>query len=201
MTSGSAVPVIPYPLRTPRLLLRRFTADDLAPYHAYQRLPETAAYLLNAPRTYTESMARIARYVDAPFEKEGDWASFAIEDAHRPGLLGEIALKWGSGGRPETGAEPGSGAEPGRVGEIGWTLAPAARSRGYATEAAQAVLDLAFGRLGFRRLEARLDSRNTASAAICLRLGMVPEGVLRENAFIKGDWTSEAIFAVLRPAA
>ena len=41
---------IPYPLTTERLVLRRFTADDLAPYYAYQRLPETTRYLLRLRR-------------------------------------------------------------------------------------------------------------------------------------------------------
>jgi RimJ/RimL family protein N-acetyltransferase len=183
---------IPYPLTTERLVLRRFTADDLAPYYAYQRLPETTRYLLSGPRSYVQCMARIAKYVDDPFAGPGDWATFAVERAGRPGLVGELALKWSPGGQSES----GNGSE--RVGEIGWTLAPEAQGYGYATEAAQAVLDLAIDELGFHRVEARLDARNRASAAICERLGMRREGVLRDNMYLKGEWTSEAIYAVLR---
>ncbi|WP_113716092.1 GNAT family N-acetyltransferase [Arthrobacter dokdonensis] len=183
---------IPYPLTTERLVLRRFTADDLAPYYAYQRLPETTRYLLSGPRSYVQCMARIAKYVDDPFAGPGDWATFAVERAGRPGLVGELALKWSPGGQSEN----GNGSE--RVGEIGWTLAPEAQGYGYATEAAQAVLHLAIDELGFHRVEARLDARNSASAAICERLGMRREGVLRDNMYLKGEWTSEAIYAVLR---
>ncbi|RAN71859.1 GNAT family N-acetyltransferase [Bacillus sp. SRB_336] len=183
---------IPYPLTTKRLVLRRFTADDLAPYYAYQRLPETTRYLLSGPRSYVQCMARIAKYVDDPFAGPGDWATFAVERAGQPGLVGELALKWSPGGQ----SEKGNGSE--RVGEIGWTLAPEAQGHGYATEAAQAVLDLAIDELGFHRVEARLDARNSASAAICERLGMRREGVLRDNMYLKGEWTSEAIYAVLR---
>ncbi|MBG0739068.1 GNAT family N-acetyltransferase [Paeniglutamicibacter antarcticus] len=176
----------PLPPTTERLKLRRFTGADLDPFFAYQSLPETARYLLNEPRTYTECMARIAMYVDSSFDKPGDWASFAIERADTPGFLGEIALKW------DLSAEGAS-----KTGEIGWTLIPDARGKGFATEAAAAVLELAFGKLNFHRVQARLDERNTASAAVCERLGMRREALLAENYFLKGEWTSELIYALL----
>ncbi|MGO4383146.1 GNAT family N-acetyltransferase [Specibacter sp. RAF43] len=183
---------IPYPLTTERLVLRRFSVGDLDDYYAYQRLPETARYLLNEARSYAECMGRIAMYVDAPFDREGHWASFAIERTDTPGVVGEIALKWSAGWMSQDGVGPE------RVGEIGWTLAPQARGQGLATEAALAVLQLAMDGLGFHRVEARLDARNSASAAICERLGMQREGVLRDNMYLKGEWTSEAIYAVVR---
>ncbi|WP_125610592.1 GNAT family N-acetyltransferase [Specibacter cremeus] len=190
------MPEIPYPLVTERLVLRRFTADDLDAYYAYQKLPDTARFLLNEARSYTECMARIARFVDAPFAGPGDWATFAVEWRHAPGFIGEIALKWGVGGREAADGQPVE-----RVGEIGWTVAPGVRGRGVATEAARAVLDLAFGGLGFRRIEARLDARNDASAAICQRLGMKLEAVMTDNMYLKGEWTSEAVYAIIREAA
>ncbi|MDJ0312743.1 GNAT family protein [Arthrobacter sp. H35-D1] len=184
---------IPYPLTTNRLVLRPFATEDLEAYFAYQSLPETAQYLYGEARSYAECMGRIAQYTQERFAGPGDWATFAVERIGVPGLVGELVLKWNDGGKPE-----GGGGTPGRVGEIGWTLAPAARGLGFATEAARAVLELAFDQLGFIRVEARLDARNRASAAICERLGMQFEGVLRENMYLKGEWTSEAIYAVVR---
>ncbi|MFQ4148353.1 GNAT family protein [Arthrobacter sp. LAPM80] len=184
---------IPYPLTTERLVLRRFQVEDLDAYYAYQRLPETARYLYGQARTYSQCMARIAMYVDNPFDGPGDWATFAVERASAPGLVGELALKWDPGSKSD---EPG--AAPERVGEIGWTLAPGAQGQGFATEAARAVMDMAIDTLGFHRVEARMDARNSASAAICERLGMHREGVLRDNMYLKGEWTSEAVYAVVR---
>ena len=185
---------IPYPLTTKRLVLRRFTADDLAPYYAYQRLPETTRYLLSGPRSYVQCMARIAKYVDDPFAGPGDWATFAVERAGQPGLVGELALKWSPGGQSEN----GNGSE--RVGEIGWTLAPEAQGHGYATEAAQAVLDLAIDELGFHRVEARLDARNSASAAICERLGMQPRRRAAGQHVPQGRMDVGGHYAVVRAA-
>ena len=184
---------IPYPLNTERLVLRRFATEDLDAYFAYQRLPETAQYLYGEARTYAQCMGRIAKYTEEPFAGPGDWVLFAMERIGVSGLVGELVLKWNDGGKPEAGD-----GVPGRVGEIGWTLAPEVRGRGYATEAARAVMELAFDQLGFIRVEARIDARNRASAAICERLGMQLEGVLRENMYLKGEWTSEAIYAVVR---
>ena len=44
---------------------------------------------------------------------------------------------------------------------------------------------------------ARLDARNTASAKVLERLGMVREAHLRENEFVKGEWTDEVDYAIL----
>jgi len=183
---------IPYPMVTERLVLRRFATSDLDAYYAYQSLPETARYLYGGPRSYAQCMGKIAQYVDGTFEKPGDWATFVLSRPGDDALIGELALKWNDGGKPDDGGAPE------RVGEIGWTLAPGARGQGYATEAARAVLGLARDQLGFTRVEARLDARNQASAAICERLGMQFEGVLRNNMYLKGEWTSEAIYAVVR---
>lgn len=180
---------IPLPLRTKRLVLRSFEPSDLAAYYAYQSLPETARYLLNDARSLAECMERVGRFSQQTFTKEGDWAGFVIELAEQPGLLGEIALKW----------EAGGDAEHGYIGEIGWTLAPAAQGKGFATEAARAVLNLAFGQLGFHRIQAILDAANDGSRKICERLGMRRDGVLRENWYLKGEWSSEAVYSLLRP--
>ncbi|MDD0859348.1 GNAT family N-acetyltransferase [Arthrobacter alpinus] len=92
---------IPYPLTTQRLVLRRFTTEDLDAYYDYQRLPETARYLYGEARSYAQCMARIARYVEEPFDEPGHWATFAVELQGQPGLIGEMALKWNEGGKPE----------------------------------------------------------------------------------------------------
>jgi len=59
--------------------------------------------------------------------------------------------------------------------EIGWHLHPDAWGRGYATEAAQAVLDDAFSR-GLAKVLAVTHPDNRASQAVCRRLGMTHVG-------------------------
>lgn len=182
------MPEIPLPIRTERLILRRFTGSDLDAFHAYHSLPETARFLPRPAKTYTQSMERVGQYANFVFEKEGDWAAMVIEVADSPelpalpGLQGEVVLKWAAG-RDQ--------------GEIGWTLAPSARGKGYGTEAAAAVLKLGFEELKLHRIEARLDELNDASAALCVRLGMRLEARHVDKWHYKGAWATELVYAIL----
>ena len=81
--------------------------------------------------------------------------------------------------------------------EVGYIFSPAHGGRGYATEAVRALLDLAFGTLGARRVVARVDARNTASRRLLERLGVRLEAHLIENEWLKGELTSEMDYAVL----
>lgn len=176
------MPELSLPLRTERLVLRRFEAADLDAYFACHSSRETARFLPGKAKTYIECMERVGKYANFTFDQEGDWVVLAIESATSPGMLGEVVLKW----------LPGTG-----QGEIGWALSADARGKGYATEAADAVLKLAFEELGFHRICAGLDARNTASAAICARLGMREEARQIDKWHYKGEWATEVIFAVL----
>ena len=62
--------------------------------------------------------------------------------------------------------------------EIFYSLAPGSWGRGYATEAARAVLDHALGPLGLPEILAEVDEGNAASVAVVTRLGMTPFAVV-----------------------
>ena len=182
MGSVGAMTELNLPLRTRRLVLRRFEAGDLDAFYAYHSLPETARFLPGEAKSYTKSMESVGKYANFVFEKEGDWICLAIEAADSPGLLGEVVLKW----------LPGCGQA-----EIGWSLAPEARGRGIASEAAAALLKLGFEELGFHRIDAKLDALNTASAALCERLGMRLESTQVDKWHYKGQWATEVVYAIL----
>jgi aminoglycoside 6'-N-acetyltransferase len=59
------------------------------------------------------------------------------------------------------------------------------------------VLDVAFGTLGLHRVQANLDPRKTASAALCERLGMREEAHFVEDLWFKGEWGDTVIYALL----
>lgn len=176
------MPEIILPIHTDRLILRRFEAGDLAAFHAYHSLAETARFLPREAKTYTQSMEYVGKYANFTFEKEGDWLALAIEARDSPGLLGEVVLKWLEG----TGQA-----------EIGWSLAPEARGKGIAAEAAEALLRLGFEDLGFHRIDAKLDALNTTSAALCGRLGMRLESRQVDKWRYKGQWATELVYAIL----
>jgi RimJ/RimL family protein N-acetyltransferase len=168
-------------VRTPRLVIRAMTATDVDDLHAFQSDPEVCRYLPFEPRTRDEVVEKVAKFSQAlTLAGDGDFWQLAIERAEAPGVIGDLyfALK-------------GPGAE------IGWTLHPAHVRRGYMTEAAGALLDLAFGTLERHRVVAQLDPRNTASAALCRRLGMRQEAHFVEDLWFKGEWGDTAIYAIV----
>jgi RimJ/RimL family protein N-acetyltransferase len=88
--------------------------------------------------------------------------------AAAPGLVGTARLVGTAGLRPleESGLE------------IFYSLAPDAWGRGYATEAARAVVEYGLGPLGLPGVLAEVDEGNAASVAVVKRLGMTPYAVV-----------------------
>jgi RimJ/RimL family protein N-acetyltransferase len=186
-------PDLPYtfdhPLATERLTLRLMTAADVDDVFAYQSLEAVTRYELYDPRTRDEVATRVDRNAAATtLAREGDYLQLALElpgqDGEPPRVIGDSYFKVGS-------IQNSSG-------EIGWTLHPDFMGNGYATEAARATLDLAFGTLGFHRVVADLDPRNGPSIALCGRLGMREEAHFVKDLWFKGEWGDTGIYAILR---
>ncbi|MFG3014091.1 GNAT family N-acetyltransferase [Streptomyces cinerochromogenes] len=175
---------VPATITTERLVLRLFTPGDVEDRYAYQSLPEVARYLYRPPLTReacAESIA--ARAGGTGWKADGDGLLLAVCRAEEPGVMGEVVLTL-------TNALA-------RQAEIGWVFHPRYAGHGYATEAAGALMSLAFGRLDVHRVFARLDALNTASAAVCERIGMRREAHLVENDLDGDRWGSEYVYAML----
>jgi RimJ/RimL family protein N-acetyltransferase len=81
--------------------------------------------------------------------------------------------------------------------EVGWGVHPAFWGKGYATEAAQEMLRLAFKTLNAHRVVAYCRSDNAASARVMEKLGMQRDGFLRETVWQFGQWWDEYIYSIL----
>lgn len=182
-------PRLPYTfepsLETERLLLRPLTEGDVDDVHAYQSDPDVARYVPYEPRTREEVAAKLAEWSGAvTLAAEGDFWQLGVEKREERGrVIGDVYFTIRS-------LEHATAA-------IGWSLHPAEGGRGYMTEAATAVLGVAFTRIGLHRVIADLDPRNLSSAALCRRLGMRLEAHHVEDIWFKGGWTDTAIYAML----
>ncbi len=173
----------PYPVRTSRLALRPLGEVDRAGLLSYRSLPEVCRFVPFEPMDAAAIGERLCTvWSCTAIEAEGDALVLGVELAGGV-LVGDVMLRFSS-------AEH-------RCGEIGYVFHPAHAGRGYATEAAHAVLHLGFDGLGLHRMIARLDARNAASARLATRLGMRLEAHLVENEWFKGEWSDELDFALL----
>lgn len=77
---------------------------------------------------------------------------------------------------------------------IGWNLNPRFSGHGYALEAAQTLLDHLFTDQHARRLYAYVETTNTASEKLCLKLGMRREGVFKEFVSFQNDVNGKAVY-------
>lgn len=173
------------PLDTPRLHLRAATTADADTTWAYRRLPEVAEWLTELPadadayrRDFTDPTRLAATVI---VEREGV-------------IVGDFMLlvhdAWAQ-------AEVREQAHHAQA-ELGWTLDPAHTGHGYATEAAQALIDHSFTDLGIHRLTANCFAANTASVRLIERLGMRPEQhAVEESLHRSGRWLDTLQYALL----
>jgi RimJ/RimL family protein N-acetyltransferase len=161
------------------------TAADVDDVHAYQSRADVCRYLPFEPRTRRQVAEKVDQFAKAVVLRgDGDYWQLAIERTAHPGrVIGDVYFTIRSAADA--------------AGEIGWTLHPEFTGRGYITEAAGAVLDVAFGAIRLHRVRAVLDPRNRASAAVCRRLGMREEAHFAEDLWFKGAWGDTGVFAIL----
>lgn len=192
MDPGHRSPTLPgpsLPIRTERLVLRTFTPADRAALADYCSDPEVTRYLPFPALDDAGLDARLARMLAGTAPSRPD-ESLALAVEERGVLVGDLMLRLGQSHDPD--AAPS-------IAELGWVFAPQHGGRGLATEAARALVDLAFNHYPLHRLMAQLDPRNTASARLCERLGMRHEAHTREDfADRDGGWSDTAVYGLLR---
>ena len=179
----------PLPVTTERLVLRTIVASDSDAIGAYCGSPEVTRYLPFPALDAKGLAARMERLVagTAP-SVPGEILALAV--VHEGVLVGDLMLRLADRRGPS---------DPPAIGELGWVFAPEHAGRGFATEAARALVDLAFTHYPLHRLMARLDPRNLASARLCERLGMRHEAHTRQDYPDRdGTWSDTAVYGLLR---
>ncbi|MGH3784787.1 MAG: GNAT family N-acetyltransferase [Pseudonocardiaceae bacterium] len=149
-------------LRTQRLLLRRWRADDEPAMARVNGDPEVGRYL-NRP-VDEDAVAAFFGQMVGHWETHGfgPWALESLESGHEGCFLGFAGLAY----------VPPFLAAAGSAPELGWRLDPAEWGRGLATEAAIAARDDAFGRLALPEIVSIIHPENQRSQRVATKLGM-----------------------------
>lgn len=168
---------------TARLKLRPFAEKDAEPLFALQSNADAMRYW-DAPAWTDE--ASVERFLAGcrKMSEEGSGARLAVESLADGAFLGWCTFNsW----------DPNF-----RSASLGYSFDKSSWGRGYATEAARAVLQWGFSTLDLNRVQAETDTRNLASARVLEKLGFAREGTLREDCIVDGVISDSWVYGLLR---
>ena len=170
-------------LRTERLTLRRMSINDTDDMFDYAKRQDVTEYLLWYPHQSKKYTSDYLRYIGTRYNlgEFYDWAVIETQSGRMIGTCGFTRFDL-----------------PHNSAEIGYVLNPEFHGKGYATEAAERVLEFGFEDLSLHRIEAKFMQGNDASLHVMKKLGMKFEGYHRDALFVKGKYRTVGYASILR---
>ncbi|MEA2154129.1 MAG: hypothetical protein QOE11_269 [Solirubrobacteraceae bacterium] len=165
---------MPLPIVTERLTLRAYEPGDLAELHAVLYNDEEAMALLGGARELVATRAALERSIRQ--QRIDGYSFWPVIELSSGRLVGEAGLFPLAPGGPDI--------------SLGYAFGASSWGRGYATEAARAVLAEAFGPLGMTRVVAITREANKGSRNVLRKLGFRMEGC-------RHVWGAEQLYFVL----
>ena len=156
--------------------------DDAPALAAYRDEPEIARYQSwPMPFTLDDARQMLEERADLDDLPPNGWVQIAIERESE--VIGDLAVNVMADGC---------------VAELGFTLAPPHHGKGYASEAAGAVVDALFAHTNVHRIVGSIDPANVASMRVLEHVGFRYEGTARRADLVRGEWVDDMRFALLR---
>jgi len=152
------------PLETNRLILRKYTHDDVAAVNSYSNCDENIIYMLFDAQSIDDTRNFINMTISKAEETPMTDYFYAATLKDTGELIGGCSLHM----RGED------------VAEIGWIVHRDYWKQGYATEMGQGLLELGFEDLNLHRIVAYCDAENIGSYRIMEKLRMRREGLLQD---------------------
>ncbi len=175
--------VIQETIRTERLILRPFCLTDAPQVKALAGDRRIYEMTLLIPHPYEDGMAEswIATHQTCFYEGGGAVFAICLQTGE---VIGAIELH--------------------RVGaynraELGYWIGTEYWNRGYCTEAAKAIVEYGFKVLWCHKISATHFVENPASGRVMEKIGMSPEGVLRDEVLKEGKYITVVRYAILNP--
>lgn len=160
--------------------------SDLENFLSYRQDPEIARYQSWEP-SYSEAQAAdlINSQKAVDFPAADQWLQIGIRLQISGELVGDLALH--------------ALRDPDQF-ELGFTVATEHQGKGYAKEAARALLDQLFTEHGAKSVVASADSRNLPSKAVLRSLGFLKQPHKSWVEEFKGETVTVEFFELLRPS-
>lgn len=170
-------------LETERLILREFEEEDWPAVLAYQSDPLYLRYYHWSDRSPGHVRAFVNMFLEFQREKPRTKFQLAVVLKENQQLIGNCGIRINDIDLREA--------------NIGYELNSQFWGKGYATEAARAILRFGFEELQMHRIYATTLSANIGSAKVMAKLGMRLEAHELEKEFIKGRWYDSLTYAIL----
>jgi RimJ/RimL family protein N-acetyltransferase len=171
-------------ITTERLVLREIVPGDLPAVLAYQNNPLYLRYYAWSSRSEEDVRAFLKMLIDLQFEEPRRKFQLAITLAGDDTAIGNCGIRRKDHNDFEA--------------DIGYELNPQHWGRGYATEAARALVAFGFREFGLHRVSSWCVADNKGSERVMQKVGMTLEGRLRDNEFYKDRWWDTLQYAVLK---
>jgi [ribosomal protein S5]-alanine N-acetyltransferase len=170
------------PLQTERLTLRLHAPSDIPALMPLIGAREVAATTLRIPHPYTEADAR--DFIAGTQEElsNGSGLRLGIVVRESDALCGGVGLR----------IEPDH-----RRAELGYWIGVPNWGKGYATEAARALVQYGFETLGLHRIFASHFANNVASAKVLRKIGMRFEGSQRGHILKWGEFLDIEMYGMV----
>jgi [ribosomal protein S5]-alanine N-acetyltransferase len=170
-------------IKATRLLLRPFTLADAKEVQRLAGHRDIASTTAAIPHPYDDGVAEQWIAMHQQRFEEGTWLNLAVTRDPDGALVGALGLR----------LEP----EHDRA-ELGYWIGKPYWGQGYATEAARALVEYGFERLGLHRIYAYHFTRNPASGKVLQKIGMRHEGHRRQHDKKWGRYEDEELYGMLK---
>lgn len=171
-------------IETERLILRPYTVSDAENmYQNWASSEEVTRYLTWPPHTGADATRKLLELWVENYQNPAVY-HWGITLKGSNAVIGDISVVHMD--------------EKTAAAELGWCMGQAWWGQGIMPEAALAVRDYLFDRVGFHRVEARHDKNNPKSGRVMQKIGMQYEGTQRASAVNNQGICDMVSYAILR---
>ncbi|MBG6099071.1 GNAT family N-acetyltransferase [Nocardioides luteus] len=172
----------PVAIHTGRLVLRDFVDDDVEGVAGLVGDDQVTVWLSFDRRTRDEAAAMLNGILERQHASPRTEYYLAITPAEDTATVAGF-IRLGLGGH--------------KAADLGYALRPDWQGRGYAREAAAAMIEFAFEKVGLHRLTANIGPANEASQRLVKSLWFTYEGTIRDHVFTNGAWRDSRSYSLL----
>ncbi len=171
-------------IETERLILRRFEYSDCGSVFANWASDEEVQKMYSEPVYSTPEAVKglLDKYISA-YEKE-DCYRWAVIERKSGQCIGQIAYFLVD--------------SKNHFAEIEYCIGQQFQCRGFATEAAKAVIDFGFRKMNLHKVQICTKTINAPSKRVIEKCGLTYEGTLRDYFYMDGKYVGRLYFSILR---